>query len=170
MSAELLTLRIVHILGGVAWVGSSIFLTFFLMPALATLGPVGGQVIGALKNQRIFTIIPTIAIFVMLAGVRMMQLQSNGFSSAWFSTRAGETYSIGAAGALLAFLLFMGITHPSIMKVLRLGASMATASDADKPAIGAQMNALRAKAGIASKASTACLIVTVVAMAIGRYI
>ena len=34
MMAELIVLRLVHILGGMIWVGTGIFNTFFLLPAL----------------------------------------------------------------------------------------------------------------------------------------
>ena len=74
MNPELAVLRIVHILGGMIWVGTSLFMGSFLMPALATVGPTGGAVIGALKNRRLFTIIPAIALLTMLAGLRLMMI------------------------------------------------------------------------------------------------
>jgi uncharacterized membrane protein len=39
MYAELLVLRIVHVLSAVIWVGTSLFIGIFLMPSLAALGP-----------------------------------------------------------------------------------------------------------------------------------
>ena len=39
MIAEILVLRLVHVLGGMFWVGSGLFSTFFLLPALAGAGP-----------------------------------------------------------------------------------------------------------------------------------
>ena len=34
MKAELLTLRVIHIVGGIFWVGSMLYTTFFLAPAV----------------------------------------------------------------------------------------------------------------------------------------
>ena len=36
MQGELLVLRLVHVLGGIFWVGSALFMAIFLFPALAS--------------------------------------------------------------------------------------------------------------------------------------
>src|SRR5438309_6237972 len=55
--AELVTLRLIHIVGGVFWVGSAMFTTFFLLPAVAKAGPSAGQVVLNLQKRRAFVII-----------------------------------------------------------------------------------------------------------------
>ena len=40
---EMIVLRLVHVLGGIIWVGSMTYMTFFLMPAIADAGPAGGR-------------------------------------------------------------------------------------------------------------------------------
>ena len=170
MSAELLLLRIVHVLGAVIWAGTSIFIAFFLSPALGTVGPAAGPIMGALYKRKLFTIIPAVAVAMMLAGLRLMMIVSAGFSPSYFATRSGQIYLIGAAGALIAFALFMLISHPAIMRTMQLGQQMAQAPEAERGALIAQMNALRTKGGNASRASAIVLIVTAIAMAVGRYV
>ena len=49
MNYEMVALRIVHILAGVFWAGSAIFLALILQPRLRTLGPeIQGKVMAAL--------------------------------------------------------------------------------------------------------------------------
>lgn len=62
MSAELIVLRLVHVLGGIFWVGSGLFMVFFLVPAMGTVGPTAGQVMGGLQQRRLITVVPVIAV------------------------------------------------------------------------------------------------------------
>jgi len=170
MYAELLVLRIVHVLGAVIWVGTSLFIGIFLMPSLASVGPAGGAVMGELNKRRLFTIIPIIATLTMLAGLRLMWIPSNGYSAAYFATRGGMSYLVGAICAVLAFTIFMSVSHPAISQALKLGPQIAQAPDAEKPALMAKMNAIRGRAQKAGAASALLLIATAIAMAIGRYV
>lgn len=121
-------------------------------------------------NRKLFTVIPIVAAAMMLAGLRMMMISSNGFSAEYFHTRAGMSYAFGAVCALVAFALFMLVSHPAIKKMLALGPRMAQATDADKAAIGAEIAAVRARGARASIANAALLTGAVVAMAIGRFL
>ena len=53
MKAELLTLRLIHILGGIFWVGSMVFTTFFLAPVLRSSPAMAGQVMAGLQKRRL---------------------------------------------------------------------------------------------------------------------
>jgi uncharacterized membrane protein len=170
MYAELLVLRIVHVLGAIIWAGTSLFVAVFLMPALGTVGPAASPVMGALVKRKLFTIIPIVAVIVILAGLRLMWISSNGYSPAYFSTRGGMTYSLGAVCALVAFTIFMTVSHPAIGRSMQLGQQMAQAPEAEKGALAVQMGAVRARAAKAAIASALLLTLTSVAMAIGRYV
>jgi len=53
MDATLLLARVVHIVGGVFWVGAMIFTSAFLLPAVRDAGPEGGKVVmGLARGQR----------------------------------------------------------------------------------------------------------------------
>src|SRR5688572_13718538 len=73
MLTELLVLRIIHILGGIFWLGSGLFTAFFLTPALGRVGPAAvGPVMSALQQRRLFTILPIVAVLTILSGVRLL--------------------------------------------------------------------------------------------------
>src|SRR5688572_21882948 len=93
MSSEILVLRIVHVLGAIFWLGSGLFTTFFLVPALVRLGPAAaGPVMGALQQGRLFTVLPVVALLTIASGARLLQIVSGGFSSAYFATPTGQTF------------------------------------------------------------------------------
>ena len=168
--AEILILRIVHVLGAIVWAGTSLFVAFFLMPAMGMAGPAAGPVMGGLVKRKLFTIIPIVAVVMMLTGLWLMMISSAGFSASYFATRSGQTYVAGAVGALAAFAIFMLVSHPAIGRSMTLGQQIAQAPEAERGALMAQMNAVRARAGKASIASALILTLTAVAMAIGRYV
>jgi uncharacterized membrane protein len=170
MYGELIALRIIHIIGGIFWLGTSLFIGTFLFPVLQTLGPAGGAVIAGLHKRKAFTVVPTVAILNMLAGTRLMWIQSNGFSAAWYATRAGKAYAWGGTSAIIAFVLFMSVAHPALLKNIRIGAQMATASDADKPGLMKQIDAGRKRGEMGGRLSGLFLLTAAILMAIGRYL
>ena len=89
MTAEILVLRLVHILGGIFWVGSGLFTTFFLVPALASSGPSAGPVMTALQRRHLFTALPVSALLTILSGLRLMWIGSAGFAPAYFASASG---------------------------------------------------------------------------------
>ena len=169
MSPELLVLRAIHVYGAVVWAGSSLFVAFFLIPAIGMAGPAGGPVMGALVKRKLFTIVPIVAVVTMLAGLRLMWLTSKGFSARYFSSALGQTYIVGATFALATFTLFMTVNYPAIGRMVALGQQIAAAPEAERGALTAQLNALRARTATVSKIAALFISITVVAMALGRY-
>lgn len=170
MNMEWQVLRILHVLGGVIWAGTAIFLSFFLIPALGDVGPAGGQVMGALVKRRVFVIIPTIAVIVMIAGLRMMWISSDGFSMAYFGTWLGAAYLTGTVLSVSTLTLFFTVNRPAITLMMKLGAKLAAAPDAEKGAIAAEMAAVRARAAMGSRAAALLMGTTAVLMALARYL
>jgi len=167
---ELIVLRIVHVVGAIFWLGTSLFLGAFLAPALEAAGPAGGAVMQQLANRKLLTVIPTVAVLTMLAGLRLMWITSSGFSEAYFHTRSGRAYETGATLAILAFILFMSTSHRIIKKSLVLGPQIAQAPEADKPALTAQLGALRKRSAKFGAISGVLLLSAAIMMAIGRYV
>jgi uncharacterized membrane protein len=170
MNVELVVLRVIHIYGGIVWAGTTLFVAFFLLPAMGLAGPAGAPVMGALVKRKLFTIIPIVAVITMLAGLRMLWLVSGGFSTQYFASRGGMTYATGAVFALAAFVVFMTVNHPAIGRMMALGQQMASAPEAERPALAAQMNAVRGRAALASKVSALFITLTALAMAVARYV
>jgi uncharacterized membrane protein len=171
MSSELVVLRIVHVLGGIFWVGSGLFTTVFLAPALGQLGPAGaGPVMGALQQRRLFTILPVVAVLTILSGVRLLQIASGGFSPVYFDSRTGQTFLWSGVAAVIAFLLSLLVARPAMVRMGQLSASMATMPEAERGARSAEIGRLRRRSGLASIAATVLLIGAAVGMAVARYL
>src|SRR6476659_9687080 len=117
MKAELLTLRIIHILGGIFWVGSMIFTTFFLAPVIGSSPPLAGQVMAGLQKRRLFILLPFVALTTIASGLRLLSIDSIGFSGAYFSTPTGRTFATSAVAATLAFLLSMFVSRPGFVRI-----------------------------------------------------
>lgn len=169
MHAELLVLRIIHVVGSVVWVGTAVFLSFFLIPAMGAAGPAGAPVMAALMKRRMFVIVPTVAVFTILAGLRLLWINSGGFNAAYFATRMGMTYATGAVVSIVGFGIFLTVNRPALGKMGALQAQMAQLSEAERGPLMAQVTALRARLATASRVIAILLLIAAVAMAIGRY-
>jgi uncharacterized membrane protein len=170
MKAELLVLRLIHIFGGIFWVGSMFFTTFFLAPAIRSSPSVAGQVMAGLQKRRLFTLLPIVALLTMASGLRLLSLASAGFAGAYFSTPPGRTFAVSATAAILAFLLSVLVSRPGFVRVGRLGASVATApDDGARQRITTEMQQLTRRVAIANGFVVVLLVLAAAGMAIARY-
>ena len=161
MAAELLVLRLIHILGGVYWVGAGLFSTFYLAPALKAAGPAAaGAVMSHMQKRHMFTVMPVVAVLTMLSGARLMMIVSAGDGD-WFRHRAGHTYSVAAALAIIAFVMSLVVTRPAMVKAGKLAHSGGD---------GATIAALQRRAATATMIAVVFLILAVAGMAIARYL
>jgi uncharacterized membrane protein len=170
MTAELIVLRIVHILGGVFWLGSGLFTALFLVPALGRLGPAGaGSVMGALQQRRLFTILPVVAVLTILSGVRLLQIASGGFSPAYFDSRTGQTFLWSGVAAVIAFLLSLLVSRPAALRLGQLSASMATMPESERAARALEVERLRRRSGLSGTLAMIMLVGAAIGMAVARY-
>src|SRR5262245_12376373 len=117
-------LRLVHVVGGVFWVGSVLFVTFVLMPTLRRAGPAGVAIMKDL-GRRMSMIMIVSAILTMGAGIWLMMIQSGGAPGVWMLSPMGRTFGIGGALAILAFLLGISINAPAASRMSAIGQTIA---------------------------------------------
>lgn len=170
MHAELLVLRLAHVLGGIAWVGFAAYNTIFLIPTLAEAGPAAGPVTAGLQKRKLFTALPVLATITIVTGLRLLMITSTGFSAAYFATRPGLAYAAGAVAGIVGFVIAMFLTRPSMLRVGALLAMRPGATPEAQRTIDAEVAALRARASWSGQASTAALIASAAAMAVARYL
>jgi uncharacterized membrane protein len=169
MKAELLTLRVIHILSGIFWVGSMMFTTFFLTPTLRSSPPLAGQVMAGLQKRHLFLVLPIVALLTIASGTRLLWITSAGFSDSYFSTPTGRTINAAATAATIAFLLALLIIRPGFVRVARLGASLAVADEAAKQRLSAEMQKVNRRVGIANIFVVVLLLLAAAGMATARY-
>jgi len=171
MTAELIVLRLVHILGGIFWLGSGLFTSLFLVPALARLGPAGaGPVMGALQQRRLFTVLPLVAVATSLSGLRLLHIASNGFTPAYFGTSTGRTFLWSGIAAIVAFLFSLIVVRPAMLRANTLGASMATLADAERGTRAAEVERLRRRGASGNVVAILLLVFAGAGMAVARYL
>jgi len=168
MQAELIALRVVHVVGGVVWVGTMAFNAFFLGPAMASVGPAAGQIAAQLQRRKFFVFMPVVAILTILAGFRLLMIVSTNFSSDYFGQRNGMTYAIAGSIALIAFIYGLSVTRPAMARVATL-AQQAASDEANREKLMAEIRATQERARNSTVVVAWLLLVTAIGMAIARY-
>ena len=170
MQVELLVLRLVHVLGGIFWVGSGLFTAIFLVPSLAAAGPAAGQVMGGLQRRRLFTVLPIVALLTILSGVRLMQLTSNGFSPEYFNSGSGRVFAWGGTFAIVAFVFGMTVARPAGLKLGRISAQAPGGDALEERSRLEEQQRLQRIVTISGFVNVVLLLAAAVAMAIARYV
>lgn len=171
MKAELLVLRLIHIFGGIFWVGSMLFTTIFLAPALRSSPATAGQVMASLQKRRLFTVLPTVALITIASGIRLLFIASAGFSESYLATATGRTFSASAVAAIVAFLLALLVSRPGFVRVGRLGATLSTVTDeSERQRTTVEMQRLGRRVAIANSIVVVLLLFAAAGMAVARYL
>lgn len=166
MSVLIIVLRIVHIVGGVFWVGSAMFGTVLLGPAVAATGASGREFMDYLVSKaRMSTRMSAASGLTVLAGAILYWIDSSGLTSSWTTSGPGLGFGIGAILALVG----MGIGGMVGASGKKIGRLAAAAQGKPSEAQLAEMRAAQAAMSQASLWSTIALIVSLVCMATARY-
>ena len=166
MNVITIVLRLIHILAGVFWVGSSLVSAFFLSPALAATGEAGQKMMAhMIQKGRMSVRITAAAILTVLAGAILYWRDSQGFTSPWTYSGAGWGFGIGAVAALIG----LGFGMQVGMSAKKLGGIAAAAKGQPTPEQIAEMQAAQKSMSSASNISTVALIIALACMATARY-
>jgi len=162
-----LALRLIHIIGGVVWVGGALAMNFFIAPTLRATGDAGKQFGGHLIAKTRFTSVMTGSAYAtVIAGFWLYGIDSQWFTSAWQSSSAGIGFGIGAASALIGFIT--GIMNGNNnRKMAQLGAQIQGKPTSEQ---AAALGAVQKQQGWVVPVNTYALILAVVLMATARYL
>ncbi len=160
MAFEFLTLRVLHILCGTFWVGSGLYSTIFVLPAMQKAGPAAGPIFAELQRRKLFTVLPLAAVITMLTGVRLLWIVSGGFEAHYFHTRSGHTFAASGAASILAFVIALAVSRPAAIKLASLPP---TASDGERAS-------LKRRSNIATIVAMSLLTLAAIGMSVARYL
>jgi len=167
----MITLRVVHIVGGSFWVGALLFVARFLMPSLRAIGPQSAPVMDQLVRVRRMPIaMMGAAIMTILSGVILMWQASGGFQPAWMATGPGRFFSMGGGLAILAAILGMAINSPAARRVGVIAAAVQARGGAPSSEESAQLQKLQARMGITMIVVAALVVLATAFMASARYV
>lgn len=167
MNYLVIALRIIHIVAGVFWVGGVLMMTFFIGPTIGATAESGQKFVGHLMNNLKFSNrMAAAAGITILAGFILYWIDSDGFTSAWMTSGAGRGFGIGAAFALIGFVfgLLLGRTTKAMAQ---LGAQIQGKPSSEQMT---QLATLRKQQVTYSNLSAVTLILSVIFMAIARYL
>ena len=170
MSVLLITLRVLHIVGGIIWVGSSIFSTLFLGPAIQDAGPDGAKVAAGLQRRGMMTFMPLVAIATILSGLWLYWRDSGGFHAGYMSSPIGFTYGLGGALAIAVFVVGITVGVPAMRRAGALQKTLGSLPESERAARIAEIGRLQARAGGIARGASVVLLGAAVAMAIARYV
>lgn len=171
MSTLAITLRLVHIVGGVYWAGTVFFFTSFLEPSLRSLGPDGGKVMARMVERGYLKVMPAVAIVTILSGLWLLWIASGGFDPGYMGSAIGMSLSTGGALSILALIVGLGFLRPAGMRLAAIGQALAQeTSESARTALQAEMGQLRARVALGGKIVFGLLVVAVALMAVARYL
>jgi uncharacterized membrane protein len=171
MSDQFLTilLRLLHILGGVFWVGTMILLAAFLLPTARATGREGGRFLQYLmRQQRLQLYLAVAMLATVLSGIIMYGRMAAATHGAWAGSRPGIAYGFGAIAAILAAAIGGSIGSSAGRKLLAVG--QAIGAGGPTPEQQAELGRLQDRMALGARLAASLLIVAAGAMAIGRYL
>ena len=159
-------LRIIHIVGGVFWVGGSLIMAFFVGPAIGATGEAGQKFVGHLMNNLKFSNrISAAAGSAVLAGLILYGLDARA-GAAWARSSFAIGLAIGAAFALVG-LVFGILVGRNTKAMADLGAQFQGKPTNDQMR---RMQEIQQQQRTYSMVNVAALVLATVFMAIARYL
>jgi uncharacterized membrane protein len=171
MNTVAVILRMIHIVCGVYWAGTLLFVATLLQPSVADAGPEGGKVMQALMRRRFLEIVPVMAVLTILSGLELYRRVSGGFATAWMASRPGLTLTIGALAAIVAFTIGMSVLRPAAKRMGPLAQRAQQLPEGpERDASLAEVGRLRRRTALGGRWVAGFLAIAVIGMAVARYV
>ena len=167
----LVLFRIVHILAGVAWVGSVFLFVVFLQPTAAAIAPAGAPFMAELLGKRrLVDRIIALAMISVTGGLFLYwhDWHAYGTFGTWIGSTFGATLTVGMVAALVALAIGVRGTRPNVLRLLALGRQVAESAGPPSPEVGAEIGAIQARLKILARVTLGLLVLSVLAMSTAR--
>ena len=170
-STMFLIVRAAHVTAAAIWIGSHIFSTFMLMPAIDASGPSGGQVMMRINRRGIVAYMLSVAALTLVSGLVLYWRFTGGFDPALAATHAGLAFGLGGTAGILAGGIGGGVIGRGAKRMTAIASQLATPSnDAERANLMSQAAALRRRMKIGSQLVTVLQATAIVLMAVGHYV
>ena len=90
-----LALRATHVLCAAVWIGSTVYISLLLTPAVEDAGPVGGQIMMRLDRRGLHTYMAVMAMTTIASGAYLLWRFTGGFDPGVVATHAGMAFATG---------------------------------------------------------------------------
>jgi uncharacterized membrane protein len=164
-----IVLRLIHILGGIFWVGTMIMLAAFLLPTARATGREGGKFMEYLMQQRRLQVyLGGAMLLTVLSGIAMYARMAAATHGAWAGSRPGIAYGVGAVAAILAAAIGGAVGSSAGRKMLAVGKAIGAAGPSTEQQ--AELARLQSRMALGARLGAGLLVVSAGAMAVGRYL
>jgi uncharacterized membrane protein len=167
---DFLVLRLIHVLGGVVWLGAAATMFLFLQPTAQATGAEGQKFMLHLLRERRFSEFSLVAaILTGLAGAILFWRDTNGFDLSLMTQPGQVGFTIGGIAGGIALLLFLFVGYPAGRRLIVTGSRLA--NERRPPTAEEQRDLGSAQRVLSRVGSTALvlLLVAAAAMATARY-
>ncbi len=167
--ALLLALRLLHVMGGVMWVGAGALLAGFVVPA-AQAPDTGAFMQRLMVGRRAQVYLVATALVTVLTGIalylRMMSLTQGTFGG----TGAGMAFGIGGVAGVAGLLVGALVNGPAGKQMTDIGARLAAERRPPTTEEAGSMARLQARMRTASLIALVLLLIATACMAVARYV
>lgn len=167
---DILVLRLVHIVSGAFWFGAALTMFLFLQPtAQATASAGQAFMLHLLRNRRFSEVVLTAAMLTVGAGSILFWRDSGGLQLTWMSEPPGLGFTVGAAAAWVALLIFASIGYPTGRRLVAIGDRL---DRVHRPPTAEELQALAGAQRVLQRVGVTVLIllaIAIAAMATARY-
>ena len=166
-----LTIRAAHILVAALWIGSTVFSSALLMPAIDSAGAAGGQLMQRLHRRGFPIYMSAIGLTTVLSGVYLFWHFTGGFDLSVSASPSGLVFGFGGAAGILAGIIGGGVVGRSSKKLARLSTSAVTiADDHVHRALLAELATLKRRVRVGTRTVIALQTTALVFMSVGHYV
>ncbi len=169
MNLVMVILRIIHIFGGIFWLGVMWYNVLFFLPRLKTFGQDSGKIMQTLMGPPLPQYLTWAGAGTALSGI-LMFWYAGGFSRAWLATPSGVVLAI--AGLLGIYVVVEGliVQQPTAMRMAKLGRQAALAGGPPNPAVMEEMHELSSRLERTAYRYAYILALSAIGMAAFRYV
>jgi alanine dehydrogenase len=166
-----LAIRALHVGLAALWIGSTVFASVMLTPAIEASGPSGGQVMTRLNRHGLITYMAVLASTTLATGLYLFWHFTGGFGAGVMATHAGIAFGTGGVSGILAAIIGGGIVGRSAAKMTNVMAQAVSLPESPgRRDMMQQALELRRRMKIGSRAVILLQTVALVLMAVGHYV
>lgn len=167
----MVALYFIHIIAGIFWAGTVLFLAGFLQPAVNAAGPSGGAVMNKLVTETRFSLAMSAGGgLTVLTGLVMYWLVSRGFSWAWFASSHGILISVGGTAGVVAAIVGAVSTKRASQRMGLLSGDIQAAGRPASAEQAAELETLKLKMRKSTLAGMLLILIAITCMALARTI
>ena len=164
-------LRLIHILGGVFWVGTVFFLAWFLLPANKTTGQAGLVVMqDVMMRRKLSVYLMTAMGLTILSGLLMYGRTIMITNGEWAHTTMARVLGFGALCGIVGGGLGGSVSKATGLRMAAIGKAIQDSGQPPTESQKAEIAALQAKNEKVMRYVAILLILAVAAMASARYL